>query len=65
MSFIGSTGLHIRLNGNTTELGYCVNTKCVKLGVATENVMALTKVGFEIEQLDRIQIHCASDNIPI
>ncbi|MEM9260777.1 MAG: GNAT family protein, partial [Bacteroidota bacterium] len=32
-------------------------------GYATEAVMALTKVGFEIEMLERIEIHCHPNNL--
>ncbi len=60
---IGSTGLHTRLGENVREIGYWINSKFVKQGFATETVKALIKVGFEIEQLDRIEIRCAPNNI--
>ena len=60
---IGSTGLHTRLGENVREIGYWINSKFVKQGFATEAVKALVKVGFEIEQLDRIEIRCAPKNI--
>ena len=60
---IGSTGLHTRLSNNAREIGYWINAKYIKKGYATETVQALMKVGFEIEQLDRIEIRCAPNNI--
>lgn len=61
-TLIGSTGLHNRLDDNAREIGYWINANYVKQGYATEAVKALIKVGFEIEQLDRIEIRCAPSN---
>lgn len=63
-TLIGSCGLHTRLDQNAREIGYWINGKYVKQGYATEATTALIIVGFEIEQLDRLEIRCASDNIP-
>ncbi|MEL7250138.1 MAG: GNAT family protein [Bacteroidota bacterium] len=60
---IGSTGLHTRLGGNAREIGYWIGAKHIRQGYATETVKALVKVGFEIEELDRIEIRCAPENI--
>ncbi|TXB62844.1 GNAT family N-acetyltransferase, partial [Phaeodactylibacter luteus] len=60
---IGSSGLHTRLGENAREIGYWINANYLKQGYATETVKALIKVGFEIEQLDRIEIRCAPNNI--
>lgn len=60
---IGSTGLHTSLDNNSREIGYWINAKHIKKGYATETVKALIKVGFEIEQLERIEIRCAPNNI--
>ncbi len=61
-ALIGSTGLHTRLGNQAREIGYWISAKHINQGYATETVIALTKVGFEIEQLSRIEIHCALDN---
>lgn len=61
-TLIGSTGLHTRGGENAREIGYWVNANYIGRGYALETVKALTKVGFEIEGLDRIEIHCASNN---
>lgn len=60
---IGSTGLHTRAGENAREIGYWINAHEIGKGYALEAASALTKVGFEIEGLDRIEIHCAPDNI--
>ncbi len=60
---IGSTGLHTSLDNSSREIGYWINAKHIKKGYATETVKALIKVGFEIEQLERIEIRCAPNNI--
>ena len=59
---IGSTGLHKRLDNNAREIGYWINVNHVKMGYATETVKALIKIGFQIEDLKRIQIKCAPNN---
>jgi RimJ/RimL family protein N-acetyltransferase len=60
---IGSTGLHTRIGKYAREIGYWINVKYINQGFALETVCALTKIGFEIEQLTRIEIHCAPDNV--
>lgn len=51
---IGSTGLHTRVGEEAREIGYWIHVNHTKKGYATEVVKALTKVGFEIENLDRL-----------
>ncbi len=60
---IGSTGLHTRLGGNVREIGYWIHANHLRQGYALETVKALSRVGFDIEQLERIQIHCAPHNL--
>ncbi len=59
---LGSTGLHTRPGGNAREIGYWISTSHVNKGYATEAVSALIKIGFDIENLDRIEIHCDPEN---
>lgn len=61
-TLVGSTGLHTRLGKGAREIGYWIHVDYLRSGYATEAVTALTKVGFEIERLDRIEIHCSPDN---
>ena len=60
---IGSTGLHTRAGEQAREIGYWINVNHLGNGYALEVAKALTKVGFEIEDLERIEIHCSVDNI--
>jgi len=60
---IGGTGLHNRIGKDAREIGYWINVRCVHQGFATEAVCALIRVAFEIEQLSRLEIRCAPDNV--
>jgi len=60
---VGSTGLHTRLGPGAREIGYWVHAAHTGQGLATEIAGALTRVGFEVERLHRIEIHCAPDNV--
>lgn len=59
---IGGTGLHPRVGSNAFEIGYWVNVNHGNKGYATEFSAALTKVAFEIENVNRVEIHCDPDN---
>jgi len=60
---IGSTGLHTRVGKNAREIGYWIGSKYIGKGFATEAVGALTKLGFTVEGLSRLEIHCITENI--
>ena len=60
---IASTGFHTRHEGKVLEIGYWVNTKYAGQGICTEIVQALTKVGFEVEGLDKLVIRCEEGNL--
>ncbi|OJJ20156.1 hypothetical protein BKI52_16930 [marine bacterium AO1-C] len=59
---VGSTGMHTRIGEGAREIGYWIHKDYINQGYATETVKALTKIGFEIEALDRIEIRCAPEN---
>lgn len=59
---LGSTGLHTRAGEFAREIGYWIHVDHINKGFASETVRGLTKVGFEIENLLRIEIHCSADN---
>jgi RimJ/RimL family protein N-acetyltransferase len=59
---IGGTGLHNRVGKDAREIGYWINVNHIGNGYATEAVRALIKCGFEIEGLQRVEIHCSADN---
>jgi len=60
---LGGTGLHTRLNGNALEIGYWIRQDVSKQGYVTESTAALTKVAFELYQVDRMEIHCSVENL--
>jgi len=60
---IGGTGLHPRVGSNAFEIGYWINVNHVNKGYATEISAALTKVAFEIEHVDRVEIRIDPKNI--
>ena len=59
---IGGTGLHPRVGPNAFEIGYWVNVNHINNGYAKEFSAALTKVAFEIENVNRVEIHCDPKN---
>lgn len=60
---VGGTGLHTRVGRGALEIGYWIHANHVKRGFATEASAALIKVGFELHQIDRIEIHCDPANV--
>jgi RimJ/RimL family protein N-acetyltransferase len=59
---LGGTGLHIRTEEPAREIGYWIRADAEGQGYVTEAVAALTRVGFELEGLERIDIRCDPDN---
>ena len=60
---LGSTGLHTRIGPDAREIGYWIHAAHTGQGLATEMAAALTRVGFELDQLHHIEIHCAPENV--
>jgi len=60
---LGGSGLHTRAGEHAREIGYWIHADFINQGLATESSAALTKVAFEIEGIDRVEIHCAPNNI--
>jgi RimJ/RimL family protein N-acetyltransferase len=55
---LGGTGLHKRLDEHAREIGYWIRADSEGRGFVTEAVAALTRVAFELDGLERIEIHC-------
>jgi RimJ/RimL family protein N-acetyltransferase len=67
---LGGTGFHARIGESAFEIGYWIRASRVGEGLGTEATAALTRVGFELCGLDRIEIHVdpaneASAKIPL
>jgi len=60
---LGGTGLHARPSGSALEIGYWVRSSAIRQGLATEAAAALTRVGFEICGVTRMEIHCSVHNL--
>jgi RimJ/RimL family protein N-acetyltransferase len=60
---LGGTGLHTRLGEGALEIGYWIRADVINQGIATESSAALTKVAFEINQVNRVEIHCDPANL--
>ena len=53
---VGATGLHPRIGPRGLEIGYFVRASAIRQGIATDSSAALTRVGFEVCDADRIEI---------
>jgi len=60
---LGGTGLHTRLGESAREIGYWIHKDYINQGLATETAAALTRVAFEIDGVDRVEIHCDPENV--
>jgi RimJ/RimL family protein N-acetyltransferase len=59
---LGGTGLHTRVGEGAREIGYWIHVDHVNQGLATEVAAALTKVAFEVDKVERVEIHCDPEN---
>jgi RimJ/RimL family protein N-acetyltransferase len=59
---VGGSGLHRRVGEGAFEIGYWIRSSRAGQGLATEVTAALTRVGFEICEVDRIEIHSEPEN---
>lgn len=59
---VGSTGLHKRVGEGGREIGYWIAAGHTNKGYALEAAAALTKLAFEVEEIARVEIHCATEN---
>lgn len=60
---LGGTGLHTRIGPDAREIGYWIHKDFTGSGLATEVSAALTRVAFEIDGVERVEIHCAVENV--
>jgi RimJ/RimL family protein N-acetyltransferase len=61
---LGGTGLHTRVGDDAFEIGYWIRASHSGQGLATEATAALTRVGFEVCGVDRIEIRVEPGNEP-
>lgn len=60
---LGGTGLHTRGGKTMREIGYWIHKDFVNQGLATEVSAALTRVAFEVDGMERVEIHCSVENV--
>ncbi|UCG24278.1 MAG: GNAT family N-acetyltransferase [Chloroflexota bacterium] len=65
---LGGTGLHTRAEDESPELpareiGYWIHKDHINQGLATEVSAALTRVAFEVDKMDRVEIRCDPQNV--
>jgi RimJ/RimL family protein N-acetyltransferase len=53
---VGGTGLHKRRSADALEIGYWIRTSHAGRGLATESAASLTRVAFELCDVDRVEI---------
>ncbi len=60
---VGGSGLHSRRGPEALEIGYWIRADAINQGLATEVAAALTRVAFEINGVQRVEIHCVTANV--
>jgi RimJ/RimL family protein N-acetyltransferase len=60
---LGGTGLHTRAGAHALEIGYWIHADYINRGLATEAAAALTRVAFEVNQVQRVEIHHDPGNL--
>ena len=61
-TLIGEIDLLRRAGKGAREIGYWINKASEGKGYATEITTAMVKVAFEIDRVDRLEIHCSPVN---
>ena len=59
---IGTIANKKTIGKKAREIGYWINKRCINNGYATEATSAITKVAFEVDEVERVEIHCANKN---
>jgi RimJ/RimL family protein N-acetyltransferase len=60
---VGGTGLHTRRGEGIFEIGYWIRASRAGEGLGTEATAALTRVGFEVCEIERIEIRVDPANV--
>lgn len=63
-SLVGGVGLYPRIGRGGLEIGYWIRFSRAGMGFATEATLALTRAGFRVDRINRIEIHCDPKNEP-
>jgi len=60
---LGGCGLHTHAGKEAREIGYWIDSEHINQGLATEVAAALTRVAFEIDRVQWVEIRCDPDNV--
>jgi len=60
---LGGTGLHTRAGAQAREIGYWIHADYINRGLATETIRDRTRVAFEVNQVQRVEIHNDPENM--
>ncbi len=60
---VGGAGLYPRVGPGSLEIGYWIRSDQAGCGYATEASRALTREGFRVRSVERIQMHCDPANL--
>lgn len=61
---LGAAGFIDRVGEGALELGYWIAKEHARKGFTTEATSALVRTAFEIDLLERVEIHCEPENEP-
>lgn len=61
---LGGVSLHDRVGEGARELGYWIGKEHARRGFTTEATSALVRAAFEVDLLERVEIHCEPENEP-
>jgi RimJ/RimL family protein N-acetyltransferase len=59
---LGGCGLHCRAGEGGRDLGYWIAAQHARRGYATEASRAVVRAAFEIDGLERVELHCEPEN---
>jgi RimJ/RimL family protein N-acetyltransferase len=62
-TLVGEAGLFPRVGPEALEIGYLIGRDAVGRGYALEAAAALARVAFAAHGIDRLEIHCAPENV--
>jgi RimJ/RimL family protein N-acetyltransferase len=60
---VGGCGLMTRVGLGALEIGYWVDSRYTRRGIATGAARSLTDAAFALPEIDRVEIHCDEANI--
>jgi RimJ/RimL family protein N-acetyltransferase len=63
-SLVGGVGLYPRIGRGGLEIGYWIRLSRAGAGLAGEATRALTRAGFGVDRITRLEIHCDPKNDP-